>query len=256
MSDTLGDLLREWRKVRRLSQMDLALEADISPRHLSFIENGRSRASYDLILRLAEVLQLAHRDTNALLTVAGYAPRYSHWSLNDDQSGMIRHALQHILSHHNPYPSLVVNRAYDAVMVNEGFQHLATWLGLNLDNQASPNLYRMMFDPQGLRPYIRHCDQLQTLLLKRLYHESIASQDARLLALHAELSQHAPPMLPKAQELETHMPIIPLSLYKGGRELSFFSTLTTFGTPIDITVQELRIESLFPADAQTQSFFE
>lgn len=254
-----GSILRHWRKVRRLSQMDLAGRVNISTRHLSFVETGRARASHDLLLDLAQALQLPYRHTNSLLMTSGYAPRYTSWSLEDDSSGMIRSALEHLLEQHEPYPAVVCNRGYDIVMMNQGFQNAITWLIGEDALGKFDNTFRLTFADDGLRPFVVGWDRVAGLLLKRLREEAILYQSAELSALYDECSTQAASRH-SAQTIDhlamDHpLPVVTLTLRKGDVELNFFSTITAFGTAIDVTLQELRIESQFPADAQTHAFF-
>jgi transcriptional regulator with XRE-family HTH domain len=252
--DTFGDLLRDWRKVRRFSQMELALTANVSTRHLSFIETGRAQPGYDLILRLADVLDLPLRHTNALLVAAGYAPRYTVWSMDDDQTGMVRAALERMLAQHEPYPALVTMRNYDLIMANAGTRRLIAWLTDGDDLLARfGNSYRMLFAADGLRPYVVHFDLLQGVLLKRLHDESINYQSAALFQLYEACAAEVADL--KAGEhpgVDPQLPVMTLGLRKGDVDVCFFSTVTTFGTAIDVTTQELRIECLFPANEHTQ----
>ena len=243
--------------MRRLSQMDLAAAANLSTRHLSFVETGRARPSDDLILRLAEALHLPLRQVNALLVTAGYAPRYTNWSLEDDETGMVQFALERLLAQHAPYPAVVTNRTYDIVMVNAGFEALITWLadGRNpLDHFT--NLYRLVFAANGLRPYFVGWDVVRGVLLKRLYEESIAYQNNTLAQLYSDCVTADHPAAEEHVMLDQPLPVLTFALEKHGRELHFFTTMTTFGTAIDVTIQELKIESLFPANQQTQAFFQ
>jgi len=252
--DTFGDLLKHWRKARRFSQMDLALTANVSTRHLSFVETGRANPGYDLVLRLAEVLGLSLQHTNALLIAAGYAPRYSAWSLDDDKTGMVRAALVRMLMQHEPYPALVTTRCYDLIMVNNGTQRLMKWLmGEEALMSRFSNSYQLLFAPYGLRPYLINFERLKGMMLKRLFEESITYQSEALFQLYkaclgetveAEVSQQA--------SSDPQLPVMTLGLRKDDLEAHFFSTVTTFGTAIDVTTQELRIECFFPADDSTQ----
>jgi transcriptional regulator with XRE-family HTH domain len=252
--DTFGAMLKHWRKVRRFSQMELALTANVSTRHLSFIETGRAQPGYDLILRLADVLELPLRQTNALLMAAGYAPRYTVWSMDDDQTGMVRAALERMLAQHEPYPALVTMRNYDLIMTNTGTRRLIAWLTDGDDLLARfGNSYRLLFASDGLRPYLVNFDLLQGVLLKRLHEESINYQSTALFQVYeacvadvADLQPGEPPIH------DQHLPVMTLELRKGDVEVCFFSTVTTFGTAIDVTTQELRIESLFPANEETR----
>lgn len=247
-----GEMLRHWRKVRRLSQMDLAEAANVSTRHLSFVETGRSYPSQDLILRLSAAMQLPLRHTNAFLIAAGYAPQFQHWSLDDDPSGMVKAALEHILAQHEPYPAVVVNRVYDVVMVNQGFQRLLNWL---MDGvcPAYSNIYWLVFET--LSRYFVNWPAIRRNLLKRLYEESVYFQDIGLAELYdACASVESPREQVQSPEMHDDLPVLTFSLRKAKRELCFFSTYTSFGTAIDVTTQELRIESLFPADPATRDF--
>ncbi|MCU0498811.1 MAG: helix-turn-helix transcriptional regulator [Anaerolineae bacterium] len=253
-----GDLLKRWRKIRRFSQLELALAANVSTRHLSFVETGRAHPGDDLILRLAEVLQLSLQHTNAMLMAAGYAPRFSAWSLEDDHTGLVRAALVRILAQHEPHPAFVTTRNYDLIMANNGAHQLIDWLtdGDDLLTRFG-NSYRMLFATDGLRPYLRDFDRLQTMLLKRLYEESIHYQSPALLQLYETCMadvrdlQSVTPV-----EFDPPLPVMTLVLQKHHLELAFFSTVTTFGTAIDVTTQELRIESLFPANAETDQLLQ
>ncbi len=256
--DQFGDILRHWRKARRFSQMDLALAADVSTRHLSFIETGRSQPGYDLVLRLAEVLDLPLRHTNSMLVAAGYAPRYTAWSIDDDQTGMVRSALERMLAQHEPYPAFVTTRSYDLMMSNNGARKLISWLtgGDDLLHRFG-NSYRLLFAPDGLRSYVVNFELVQDLLLKRLHEESINYQDKALFQLYeactadvSDLTQTEQPMV------DQQLPVMTLGFWKGDIEVCFFSAVTTFGTAIDVTTQELRIESLFPADKETEEFLQ
>ncbi len=258
-SEKVGDLLRTWRKQRRLSQMDLAADVNVSTRHLSFVETGRANPSSDLILDLAAALRLPLRHVNSLLVAAGYAPRYSAWTLDDDRSGQVRAALQRMLDQHEPYPVVVTNRAYDFVMANRSFAALGQWLcGDDRMMQQFDNLYRMVFSAEGLQPYFADWPVLRDSLLDRLREESITYQNRDLAALYAEcvaMSGGEPPTA-SSSSFPSQLPVLTFTLKKGDVELSLFSTMTTFGTAIDVTVQELRIESHYPADDATRRFFE
>jgi len=251
---TVGDILRQWRKIRRYSQLDLASAADVSPRHLSFIETGRSKASYELLIRLANVLQLPLRHANMLLAAGGYAQRYTHWALEDDQTGSVKQALHYMMTQSNPYPAIVTNQTYDILMMNEGFQRLIEWLMGNKNLIAKYiNGYRLIFEDDGLKQFIVNWDDVQTLFLKRLHDESIAYQNKTLQQLYAEYSHH---QMQDYIDSNYQIPVLTLSLEKDGITLELMSILSVFGTAIDITVQELRIETFFPANEETQKIFQ
>ena len=258
LTNQFGDILRHWRKARRFSQMDLALAANVSIRHLSFIETGRSQPGYDLVLRLAEVLDLPLRHTNSLLVAAGYAPRYTNWSMDDDQTGMVRAALERMLAQHEPYPAFVTTRSYDLIMSNNGAHQLISWL-TDDDNLLSrfSNSYRLLFASDGLRPYVVNFELVQDMLLKRLREESISYQSEALFQLYEACTADVSDLNQTEQPtVDQQLPVMTLGLQKGDIEVCFFSTVTTFGTAIDITTQELRIECLFPADKETEEFLQ
>lgn len=251
----VGEMLRYWRKLRRFSQLDLALTANISARHLSFVETGRSKPSYDLLLHLAEVLQLPLNHTNSLLVAAGYAPRYSDWQLEDDRMTPVRMVLEQFLEQHHPYPAMVINRTYDVLKVNRGFRHLMDWLAQDYAGVYQyTNVYRLLFAKQGIHPYIANWEAIYPVLLGRLREESIAYQSEALSQLYQECVHHSAAETMRI-EPNYQFPVMMLSLQKNGQKLDLFSTMTTFGTAIDITTKELRIENMFPANEETRQFF-
>ncbi len=249
--ESAGALLRRWRQRRRLSQLDLAVAAEVSARHLCFVETGRSRPSRELLLHLAEHLDVPLRDRNALLLAAGYAPAYRERPVDDQEMEPIRVALDRIVRSHEPYPAIVVNRRWDLVVAN------AAATGILVEGVApellSPpvNALRVSLHPHGLASRIANLSEWATHLLERLDREIASSGDTQLIALAAELRGY--PGIG-----ESHDPsdpagrlFVPLVIRSGDTVLRFFSTVATFGTALDITVAELAIESFFPADAAT-----
>jgi transcriptional regulator with XRE-family HTH domain len=257
-SAPVGEIVRHWRRLNKISQMELALDVEVSSRHLSFVETGRSQPSRALLLRLAGALNLPLRQRNALLLAAGYAPEFSNLGLDADRMALVQQALRRILDKHEPYPALVVNVGYDIIMMNDGYRRAAAWFAGADALQKYSNSYRLVFAADGLQPYFREWAVVRHSLLARLFGEATASQDSALLALHQELA--APeaaadgPQLPSPLELS--VPVMDVTLEKKGRRARFFSTFTTFGAPLDVTVQELRIESLFPADEETKAWLD
>jgi transcriptional regulator with XRE-family HTH domain len=251
MSDTrVGTLIREWRQRRRLSQLDLALEAGVSTRHLSFVETGRSKPSAEMVLLLAERLEVPLRERNQLLLAAGYAPRYGELDLDDPELAPVKRALEIVLAGHDPYPAAVVDRQWGLVAANAGVALLLE--GLDPAMLAPPvNVLRLSLHPGGLAPRIRNLGQWRGHLLARLEREIVLSGDAALTALRDELVEY--PGAPYEDDPEVDGDIaVPLRIATpDGQELTFFSTVATFGTAIDVTVAELSIESFFPADAAT-----
>jgi len=248
----IGDILRHWRRVRGMSQMDLAIDAGISTKHLSFVENGKSHPSRELILKLAHVFDLSLRDRNAFLLASGFSPEFSEMPLQTDQMCIIHDTLQRILIAHEPYPALVVDATYNILMTNQTFDEIITrYAGSNALEKYS-NIYRLMFSEDGMRPWIRNWPTIKNILLARLWGEAVSSQDENLLKIHKELDYHLPAEKKYSHFPESNLPILDLTLQKEASTLRFFSTITTFGTPLDITVQGIRIDCMFPADDETK----
>lgn len=251
LQQPVGGLLRQWRERRRLSQMDLALQAEISTRHLSFVETGRSRPSRDLILHLAEELDLPLRDRNRLLLAAGYAPVYAERALDSPQMASVLAAVRRLLAGHEPYPAVVVDRDWNLVEANASAALLTAGVAPAL--LAPPvNVLRVSLHPEGMAPRIVNLGEWRAHLLGRLRRQVAVTADPTLAQLYDELRAY--PCDQPEPTIELPGPgdiVVPLRLRHEGRELAFFSTVATFGTPLDITVAELAIEAFFPADAET-----
>jgi transcriptional regulator with XRE-family HTH domain len=246
----VGALLREWRRRRRLSQFALSLESGVSSRHLSFVENGRSRPSAELVLHLAEQLEVPLRDRNQLLLAAGYAPVFSQRELDAPELGPVRDAIEQVLRGHEPYPALVIDRHWGLVSANRAVGPLIADVAEHL-LEPPINVLRLSLHPDGLAPRIVNLNEWRSHLLERLGREAVASGDPALAVLRDELDSY-----PAGEPGPTVEPgfgdiAIPLRIEHGGRELSFISTKTTFGTAVDVTVTELSIESFFPTDRAT-----
>jgi transcriptional regulator with XRE-family HTH domain len=248
---SVGELLRGWRQRRRLSQLDLAGEATVSARHLSFVETGRSKPSRELVLHLAEHLDVPLRDRNSLLLAAGYAPRYHQTPIEADEMAPVRVALDTILEGHQPFPAVVVDRHWDLVTANAAALAVLTE-GVADDLLAPPaNVLRATLHPEGLAPRIVNFSQWSAHLVDRLRREVDLYADPRLVELLEELCAF-PGVAGSPEPADTVSRLfVPLVLRSGAGELSFFSTVATFGTARDITVEELAIESFFPADEAT-----
>jgi transcriptional regulator with XRE-family HTH domain len=248
----VGPLLRDWRSRRRLSQMELALDADVSARHLSFVETGRSKPSRELVLQLADHLEVPLRERNALLLAAGYAPAYGARALGDEAMAPVREALERLLKGHEPFPAVAVDRQWELVSANAPAQALLTD-GIAPELLEPPaNTLRISLHPDGLAPRIVNLAEYSSHLLHLVEREAAATADPALVALHEELSGYpgvdARPRPPDPADSL----FIPLRLRApDGGELAFFSTIARFGTALDVTVAELAIESFFPADEQT-----
>jgi transcriptional regulator with XRE-family HTH domain len=250
----IGPLLRDWRARRRLSQMELALDASVSTRHLSFVETGRSRPSRELVLQLAERLDVPLRERNALLLAAGYAPAYAQRQLSEDAMSPVRDALERLLKGHEPFPALAVDRQWELVAANEPALELMSGVAPEL-LEPPVNTLRLCLHPDGLAPRIANLAEYSAHLLQLVAHEAAATGDPALPALYEELSGY-PGVVPDAPAHEPATSLfIPLRLRAAeAGELSFFSTIARFGTALDVTVAELSVESLFPADEPTAAF--
>jgi transcriptional regulator with XRE-family HTH domain len=249
----VGGLLKEWRHRRRMSQLDLAVEADVSPRHLSFVETGRSRPSRELLLHLAEHLDVPLRDRNSLLLAAGFAPAYRETGLDAGEMAPVRDALEKILASHEPFPAIIVDRRWNLVSANRSALAILTD-GVASELLAPPvNALRVSLHPDGLAPRIANLDEWSAHLLTRLRRQHLATADPELGRLYDELRGY-PGVVDRADAEHdvAAMLFVPLVLrLPEGPDLHFFSTLATFGTAVDITVAELAIESFFPADEPT-----
>ena len=255
-AESAGDLLREWRQRRRLSQLDLALDAEVSTRHLSFVETGRSAPSREMLLRLAERLDMPLRARNRLLNAAGFAGVYPERALDSPDLSAARKAVDLVLGAHRPFPALAVDRGWNLVAANESAQALMT--GVAAELLASPiNVLRLSLHPKGLAPRIDNLGEWRAHLLNRLQQQIERSGDPELQALRRELSGY-----PGADAVASrHDPlgvVTPLRLRVdwASEPLSMISTTTVFGTPVDVTLSELALECFFPADERTRRALE
>lgn len=247
----VGDLLREWRQRRRMSQLDFAVEAEISSKHLSFLETGRSRPSRDMLLKLTELLEVPLRERNTLLVAAGFAPMFTERKLDDPALQSARDAMEIVLKGHEPYPALAIDRHWTMLAANRAVAHFLTDIGPEL-LQPPVNVLRLSLHPDGLAPRIMNLAQWRTHLFARLRRQIEISADTMLIALLEELNSYpAPEIKTRGAEVETYPFVVPLRLATPAGVLSFMSTTTVFGTPIDVTLSELALESFFPADAAT-----
>ena len=244
----VGDQLRDWRQRRRLSQLDLAGLADISPRHLSFVETGRSVPSRAMLLRLSDRLEVPLRERNALFVAAGYAPVYSERRIDDPSLEEARKAIDLVLRGHEPYPALAVDRHWNLQAANRALAPLLEGVAAGL--LVPPvNVLRLSLHPDGVAPRIANLGQWRSHLLHRLDQQVQATGDATLQALREELAGYPAPAHEEAAD--PGAVVVPLRLRTPIGELSFLSTTTVFGTPVEVTLSELAIESFFPADAAT-----
>ena len=246
----VGELLREWRQRRRLSQLDLACEAEISTRHLSFLETGRAQPSREMVLHLAERLDVPLRERNVLLAAAGYAPVYAERPLDDPAMHCARQAVQTLLRAHEPYPALAVDRHWQLLSANRSVQALMAGVDATL-LEPPINVLRLSLHPRGLAPRILNLAQWRAHLLARLGQQVHASADPVLAALLRELSGYPAAAAQHPMDGATQSVVVPLQLESPLGQLSLVSTTTVFGTPVDITLSELALETFFPADEST-----
>ncbi|MFF8810779.1 helix-turn-helix domain-containing protein [Streptomyces pactum] len=252
----VGALLREWRERRRISQLELALRADSSARHISFVETGRSRPSEELLLRLADHLDVPVRERNALLISAGYAPRYAETSLDAPTMSTLRAGMDQLLRAYEPFPALVTDGRYDILAANAGIMALVDGVAPHL-LQPPLNGMRITLHPEGLAPRIRNLREWRRHLLDQMERQLALMRSAPLRALYDEVAGYPLPETggdEVAAESE-HCPFaLPMVIEHDGRVLSFISTIATFNTPMDVTVSELAIETFLPADAATAAY--
>lgn len=255
-----GRLLKEWRALRNLSQLDLSVDADVSQRHISFLESGRSKPSREMILLLAEVLDLPLRERNAMLQAAGYAGIYQQRNLDSPEMSPIKQALELTLRHHQPFPALVADRDWNMLMGNESMQKVfslfgdldALWAEVCPDGEK--NVLKLTCHENGLRKYCDNWDELGPMLLMRSRREANLQGNAKLNALLDEIATWPgiPESWTRLDIQHTAPPIIPMSVTQGGITLKLFSLISTFGTAHDITAEELRVECFFPADERSK----
>ncbi|WP_181805684.1 helix-turn-helix domain-containing protein [Streptomyces shenzhenensis] len=254
----VGPLLRAWRERRRVSQLELALRADSSARHISFVETGRSRPSEEMVLRLAEHLDVPVRERNALLLAAGYAPHYPETPLDDPALAALRDGMERLIQGYEPYPALVVDATYTVVAANRGIAMLLEGVPESLLAPA-PNAMRLTLHPEGLAPRIRNLREWRGHLLEQMERQIALHRSAALRELYEEVAGYpAPDGAGVGEPAEPAEPVayfaLPLRIEHAGRVLSFVSSISTFNTPMDVTVAELAIETFLPADPATAKY--
>ncbi|MET9133896.1 helix-turn-helix domain-containing protein [Streptomyces antibioticus] len=250
----VGPLLRAWRERRRISQLELALRAGSSARHISFVETGRSRPSEEMVLRLAEHLDVPVRERNALLLAAGHAPRYPETPLDDPALEALRAGLETLLTGYEPYPALVVDGVYDVVAANRGIMSLLDGVPESLLTPPL-NAMRLTLHPSGLAPRIRNLREWRGHLLHQMERQIALHRSAPLRRLYEEVAAFP---VPEGRDDEPSGAVphfaLPLRIEHDGRVLSFVSSISTFNTPMDVTVAELAIETFLPADLETVKY--
>ena len=252
---TVGRLLQHWRHVRKKSQLSLALQAGVSARHLGFLEIGRANPSREMVLLLAGVLDVPLRERNALLLAAGYAPLYAETGLEAPEMEHARRAVDLILRHQEPHPAVVMDRHWNLLRANSGAQRFFASLVDLPSGGPPPNVLRLLFDPAGVRPWVLNWEAVAEALVQRVHRESLGGvPDAGTAALLGEIL--AFPGVPRRWRVPDLLapfprPYLAVQFRKGGLVRDYFSTVTTLGTPLDVTLQEIRIECFFPADERT-----
>ena len=259
-----GQLLRVWRGARKRSQLELALEAGVSQRHLSFLESGRAMPSREMILQLSEALDLPLRERNQMLNAAGFAALYQQRSLDSEAMSAVRQALEMMLCHHEPFPALVIDPQWNMLMSNTATERFLGLLGnpdevwQRVDPSGNHNVMRLTFHPEGMQPLLNDWNSTATLLLSRLHREvTAAPANTGLRTLFEDISTlpGTPGHWRNHIWESTPPPFLPLDFNLGGMSLKIFSMITGFGTALDITADELRVETFFPADKISAQFF-
>ena len=257
----LGALLRHWRAVRRTSQLDLSIHTGVSQRHISFIESGRSSPSRQTLMDIAQGLDIPLRDRNALLLAAGYAPLFSEGPWDAVEMQGVTRALERMLHQHEPYPAIVMDRYWNVLLTNEAAPRFFNCFTDMAKRKSPRNMLHLMFDPDGMRPFIADWEQVAQTLIHRVYRESVGRViDEKTKELVAALLSYpdikAQWKTPKAPSIAPVLPVIPIGIIHRDQTLRYFSMITTVGTPQTVAAQELRIECLFPVDEATEHYHE
>jgi transcriptional regulator with XRE-family HTH domain len=251
-------LLREWRQRRRLSQLDLALASGVSQRHVSFLESGRANPSRNMILQLSETLDVPLRERNAWLTAAGFAPLFRARPMDDPQMSQVMSAVRMMLTAHEPFPAIALDRAWNIRMSNTPFERLGGLLGEDVWARVGGdqrNLMRLFFHPEGIRPLITNWAAVGPLIWRRAQREAEAVGGQEMKTVLGELAPYQDADVLWSAAGAALVPILPFNVEVNGLRISMFAIVATFGTAQDVTADELRIETLFPADAETEAVF-
>jgi transcriptional regulator with XRE-family HTH domain len=246
----LGELLRYWRQQRGKSQLDLSMDTGISQRHVSFVESGRSSPSRDFLSIVSDALNIPLRERNVLLLASGFAPQYSEQSMDAEQMAVITRAIDQMLQQHEPHPAMVLDRYWNVIRTNSAVpQFFGSFV--DLAKRSKPrNLLDLMFDPAGMRPFVEQWETVAAGLLQRVRREAVGQVlDAKLEDLMKRLRKY-PGVAELKLPLAPQSPVLPMVFRRGKQRFSYFSLITTVGTPQCITAQELRVECMFPTDAE------
>ncbi len=253
-----ASLLRAWRQKRRLSQLDLALSSGVSQRHVSFLESGRANPSRNMILQLSETLDVPLRDRNDWLTAAGFAPLFRTRALDDPQMVQVMSAVRMILAAHEPFPAVAMDRAWNVRMSNQPFDLLSGMLGEDVWERVGGgprNLMRLFFHPKGIRPLVTNWDAVGPLIWRRARREAEMLGGQEMQAVLAELAPFQDAQVLWSAADMALVPVLPFNMRVGDQAISMFAIIATLGTAQDVTADELRIETLFPADPQSEALF-
>jgi transcriptional regulator with XRE-family HTH domain len=256
--DGFARLLRDWRQKRRWSQLDLALTSGVSQRHISFLESARANPSRTMILQLSEALDVPLRTRNLWLTAAGFAPLYRTRMLDDPQMAQVMGAVRMMLSAHEPFPALALDRAWNVLIANRPFEALTALLGPDIWERVGDgerNLMRLFFHPQGIRSLVTNWAAVGPLLWQRATREAHELGGADMQAVLDELAPFQEPEILWSAMDSALLPVVPFKLALGEQRIALFAVIATFGTAQDVTTDELRIETLFPADAESEALF-
>ncbi len=256
--DSFPMRLKSWRHLRRLSQLDLALSSGVSQRHLSFLESGRARPSREMVLQLCETLNVPLRERNDLLVAAGFAPMFRSRPLDHPEMSRVLMAVHMMLSNHEPFPAVAIDCAWNIQMANAPFERLISMLAAEHSARAGGervNLMRLFFHRDGIRPYIRNWADIAPLLWHRATREAEALGGDEMRQLLDELRPYQSSETLFCKEGASLLPVLPVEIEKDGVRISLFTVIATFGTAQDVNANELRIESLFPADDATNALF-
>lgn len=257
-ADHFSDLLRTWRQRRRLSQLELALASGVSQRHVSFLEAGRANPSRSMVLLLSDTLEVPLRDRNDWLVAGGFAPLFAARTLDDPHMGQVMSAIRMMLANHEPFPAVAVDRTWDVRLANTAFERLSDIIGPDTWARvggAGRNLLRLFFHPDGVRPQVANWAEIAPLLWRRARREAETLGGEEMKAILAELAPFQDTDLLRSADAATLLPVMPLTLAVGDVRISLFTVISTFGTAQDVTTDELRIETMFPADAATEQMF-
>lgn len=257
-ADAFPNILKAWRSKRRLSQLELALQSGVSQRHVSFLESGRAKPSRTMIMQLSETLDVPLRERNDWLVAAGFAPVFRARPLDDPQMTQIMSAVRMMLKNHEPYPALAIDRAWNIRLANQAFENLGAMMGDNVWARVGGgerNLMRLFFHPNGVKAFMTNWTSVAPLLWHRAQREAEALGGAEMKAILTDLAQYQDAETLWSAEDAALVPVLPCTIEKDGMRVSFFTVIATFGTAQDVTADELRIETFFPADPATERLF-